>query len=306
MKVLLSSIGSRGDVQPLLALAIELRSLGHLPVLCVPPSGAGPSSRPKKPSKALLSNRLLWKLDERSWNRLFRSTINEERIALGLPPIETVPRHVSTDRPWLAADPLLGPAARTQDLEITQTGAWLLSGLAPLPDDLERFLADGAPPIYFGFGSMQASPERSRLLVQAARAVGRRAILSRGWAHLRPDDGGHDCFPVGDVNHERLFPRVAAVVHHGGAGTTATAARAGTPQLLIPHLYDQYYWAHRVARLGIGGPALRASRLTLEALISALQRSLEPQMAERARVVAPRIEPHGARIAAERLVREFG
>lgn len=414
MKVMLSSIGSRGDVQPLLALAIELRSLGHDPVLCVPPNfrawieshgvsfapigpdvqegsrrlaqgrGAGRSTRPKKTSKALLrnlgrrtardyfratldaargsdliltagvlqvagrtvaealkiphvyaaycpavlrsadhpppkmrsrirsqslprlANRLLWKLDERSWNRLFRATINDERTALGLPPIITVPRYVSTDRPWLAADPLLGPRARTRDLDITQTGAWLLSDMAALPDDLERFLAEGAPPIYFGFGSMQASPERSRLLVEAARAVGRRAILSRGWAHLTPDDGGKDCFPVGDVNHERLFPRVAAVVHHGGAGTTATAARAGTPQVLIPHLYDQYYWAHRVRRLGIGESGPRAAQLTLEGLVSALRRSLEPQIAERARAVAPRIEPHGARIAAERLVREFG
>jgi len=102
-----------------------------------------------------------------------------------------------------------------------------------------------------------------------------------------------------------LFGRVAAIVHHGGAGTTMAAARSGKPQVVVPHNYDQYYWARRVARLGIGMSGPQAKDLEADRLVDALRRCLEPEVASAARTLALRIELYGARNAAERLMKEL-
>jgi len=254
-----------------------------------------------------LANRLLWKLDERSWNSFFLSSVNEQRAALGLAAVAHVPRYVSTDAPWLAADPVLGPSATyPSNLRVTQTGAWLLPDPAPLPDEVEKFLNSGAPPVYFGFGSMVAASQPGPLLVETARAIGRRAIIYRGWGELGLLDGRDDCISVGDISHERLFGRVAAIVHHGGAGTTLAAARSGKPQVIVPHNYDQYYWSRRVSKLGVGVSGPEAKHLTANALVKALRDCLRPEVASKAQSLAFRVELYGARNAAERLVREFG
>lgn len=123
---------------------------------------------------------------------------------------------------------------------------------------------------------------------------------------LSPIDAGADCISIADVAHEQLFPRVAAVVHPGGAGTTTAAARAGEPQVIVPHRYDQYYWAHRVENLGVGVSVPHVTRLCVDRLAGALRRCLTPETTARALTLAFRIELRGARIAAERLIEEFG
>jgi len=403
MKILLSSIGSRGDVQPVLALALALRAHGHEPRLCLPPNfkdwiesygltcipigpdlkkltgGTAPKSPPPSaaPSpeqrRALAGhtirsqfpvlieaargcalvigagalqlatrsvteslgvryvfaaycpvtfpspdhppprfgvhhslsltaeeNLALWAEEEQSWNDLFGAALNEERAKLGLPPVDRVLHHVLTAQPWLAADPVLGPAGASE-LQIRQSGAWLLRDRTPLPEVVERFLADGAPPVYLGFGSMRATDETSRILVEAARALGLRSILSQGWGELAPIDAARDCLSIGDLAHEALFPRVAAVVHHGGAGTTATAARAGAPQVIVPHNYDQPYWAHRVEMLGVGARGPASDRLSVESIVTALRACLQPETNARAQALAARVQPDGARVTAELL-----
>jgi vancomycin aglycone glucosyltransferase len=122
-------------------------------------------------------------------------------------------------------------------MEVVQTGAWMISEETKLPEEVEEFLADGEPPVYLGFGSMRASDQTGRVLIEAARALGLRSILSQGWAGLMPSDpkDADDCLSIGDLNHAKLFPRVAAIIHHGGTGTMQTAARAGTAQVIIPH-----------------------------------------------------------------------
>jgi vancomycin aglycone glucosyltransferase len=249
-------------------------------------------------------NRLLWKASDRSWHRLFGEVLNEQRQLLGLPPVGSVPRYIATERPWVAADRVLtsGVASR---IDHVQTGAWIFPDARPLPDALEKFLADGDAPIYFGFGSMLAKPETSRVIVDTVRALGRRAVILQGWGDLQPIDAGADCLSVGDVNHQRLFARVAAVVHHGGAGTTTAAALAGRPQVIVPHLYDQYYWAERVRTLGIGVRGQNGTRLDSAGLVRAVRACLKPAVVEAAQALAPRIERRGARIAAERLVADF-
>jgi vancomycin aglycone glucosyltransferase len=109
------------------------------------------------------------------------------------------------------------------------------------------------------------------------------AVVSQGWADLAPGDSGKDCLSVGDVNFEKLFPRVAAIVHHGGAGTTTAAARAGRAQVIIPHFYDQFYWAHRVHQLGVGVSGPTRDDLTVDALVQALRACLRPEVTCRLR-----------------------
>ena len=118
-------------------------------------------------------------------------------------------------------------------------------------------------------------------MIQSARALGRRAIVSRGWADLSLVDDEPDCLAIGEVNQQALFTRVAAVVHHGGAGTTTAAARAGAPQVVIPQIYDQHYWAQRIHHLGIG-TAHAPGAPTTDSLTSALEHTLQPDVAARA------------------------
>lgn len=144
------------------------------------------------------------------------------------------------------------------------------------------------------------------MLIEAARALGLRSILLQGWAGLTPGDTGDDVLSIPDVNHAKLFPRVAAIVHHGGAGTTTAAARAGTPQVVIPHNYDQFYWAHRVQELGAGISGPLRDDITADNVAQALREALQPEVKTRAEELASRIELNGTRIAAERLANEFG
>ena len=111
--------------------------------------------------------------------------VNANRARMRLAPIDDVLRYVVTDHPLLATDPTLTGAAVTDGLTVTQTGAWMLEDSSPLPRELEAFLDDGAPPIYFGFGSMPVAAGIGDVLVEAARTAGRRAIISRGWAGFR-------------------------------------------------------------------------------------------------------------------------
>jgi vancomycin aglycone glucosyltransferase len=162
-----------------------------------------------------------------------------------------------TDRPWLAADPTLGPWPDPADEGVFQTGSWILPDERPLARELDAFLASGAPPIYFGFGSTRAPQDAGPVILQATRTMGRRAIVSRGWFDVSLVENQADCLSIGEVNVHALFSRVAAVVHHGGAGTTTAAALAGAPQVVIPDRYAQHYWAQRVHTLGIGAACTR-------------------------------------------------
>lgn len=249
-----------------------------------------------------VDNRLLWQLDALHMQEHFGATLNGHRAAIGLPALDNLRDYALTDRPWLATDPILDPW-RPADLDVVQTGAWLLRDERPLPAAVVEFLDAGAPPVYLGFGSMpmRASRDLARTAIEAIRAQGRRAVVSRGWADLAPIDDRNDCLAVGEVNHQALFGRVAAVVHHGGAGTTTTAARAGAPQVVVPQGADQPYWATRVRDLGIGaahdGPAP-----TTESLSAALEGVLTEQTCARARSVAAAIRTDGTAVAATLLM----
>ena len=251
----------------------------------------------------MTDNRVLWDLDAQSINALFGEALNTHRASIGLPPVDNVRDYVFGDQPWLAADPTLAPWQEPADLDVVQTGAWILPDERPLPAELEAFLDAGTPPVYVGFGSMpmRASKDVARVAIEAIRAQGRRALVARGWADLALIDDQDDCFAVGEVNQQALFGRVAAVVHHGGAGTTTTAARAGAPQVVVPQAADQPYWAGRVADLGIGA-AHDGPTPTTESLSAALRTALTPETRARATAVAGTIRTDGATVAAKLLL----
>lgn len=265
-----------------------------------------PMERPLHPLPPdVTDNRALWELDRRYAKELFGEALDTHRAAHGLPPVDDIRDHAFTDRPWLASDPVLDPWTESADAAVVQTGAWTMPDERPLPAGLEAFLDAGEPPVYVGFGSMsmRSSQDVARVVVEAVRAQGRRAVLARGWADLSSIDGRDDCFVVGEVNHRALFPRVAAAVHHGGAGTTTTAALAGAPQVLVPQGADQPHFAARVTALGIGaahdGPAP-----TFPSLSAALTKALTPETRARARAVAATMRPDGATLAADLLLKE--
>jgi vancomycin aglycone glucosyltransferase len=246
-------------------------------------------------------NRVLNDLDVQSYNVLFGAMLNTQRASIGLPPVDNVRAHILGDQPWLAADPTLAPWQEPADLDVAQTGAWILPDERPLPAELEAFLDAGTPPVYVGFGSMRAPKDIARVAIEVIRAQGRRALVSRGWADLTLIDDRDDCFVIGEVNQQALFGRVAAVVHHGGAGTTTTAARAGAPQVAVPRMVDQPYFAGRVAELGIGA-AHDGPTPTTESLSAALRTALTPETRARAAAVASTIRTDGATVAATLLL----
>ena len=395
MRVLLSTWGSRGDVEPMMAFAVQLRALGADVRMCAPPDfseqvaridvpmvaagqsvralvhGAKPASaadaprvaaelvasqfdtvaaaaegcdalvatglmpagqrsiaetlgiqyvcvtftpgvlpsphhsplpRPGRPfPPGVTDNRVLWDVDAERVQALYGAPLNAHRASLGLPPVDNVRDHVFTEQPWLAADPILAPWPGSTDLDVVQTGAWILPDERPLPADLEAFLDAGAPPVYVSMGSVRAPADVARVAIEAVRAQGRRVVVGRGWADLALIDDRDDCFVVGEVNQQALFGRVAAVVHHGGAGTTTTAARAGAPQVVVPQIADQPYWAGRVADLGIGA-AHDGPTPTVESLSAALRTALSPETRARASAVAGLIRTDGATVAAKLLI----
>jgi vancomycin aglycone glucosyltransferase len=398
MRVLLSTIGSRGDVQPLVALAFQLRALGQEVRLCAPPdfrewieglgisfvslgpevrSTAKPSPAQVRPSAmqirqmmegtvaaqfetippaaqgcdvvvaanalqiaarsvaeqmgiryifaaycpitlpsphhapprvlawtpkdATADNRTLWAEDAQRWNERWGPALNSHRASAGLAPVTDVRSHILTDGPWLAADPTLAPWPEPADPDVFQTGAWILPDQRPLSPELETFLEAGEPPVYFGFGSIRAPEDLSKTMIEAARALGRRAIVSRGWADLSLVDNEPDCLSIGEVNQQALFQRVAAVVHHGGAGTTTAATAAGAPQVVVPQHYDQHYFARRIngLEIGTGYPPVVP---TTDTLAVALSYTLRPEVAARAQSIAKAVRTDGAKTAAQRLM----
>lgn len=140
------------------------------------------------------------------------------------------------------------------------------------PPELTDFLAAGDPPVYIGFGSMPDSKPQAttRLFIDAARQAGRRVVILTGWAGMRADDAPESVYFLKYAPHNWLFPQMAAVVHHGGAGTTASGFRAGAPTVIVPHNADQPFWGRRAAELGVGTKPIRRGRLTAGKLAEAL------------------------------------
>jgi sterol 3beta-glucosyltransferase len=183
------------------------------------------------------------------------------------------------------------------------TGYWFLQAppdWAP-PQRLVDFLADGEPPIYVGFGSMAGrdSQHMGRTIIDAVHRAKVRAVLATGSGGLAADEVPPDVFMVDQVPHDWLFPRVTAVVHHGGPGTAAVAIAAGRPQIICPFMADQPFWGNHLHRIGLACPPMRSSALTATALADAIRTATsDSSMATRAQTLASRLRAENGTAAA--------
>ncbi|MEZ0161341.1 MULTISPECIES: glycosyltransferase [Streptomyces althioticus group] len=234
------------------------------------------------------ANRAAGRFSLRMADRVYGQAVAQLRRRLALPPAtpaEVRRRQERANWPVLHGfSTALVPRPSDWRPGLDVAGTWWphLTPGARLPSRVEDFLSAGPRPVLVGFGSM-ASGEGERLseiAVRALRLAGLRGILQTGSAGLAAD--GDDVLTVGDVPHALLFPRLAAVVHHGGAGTSAAALRAGVPAVTVPVAADQPFWAGRLAALGAATDPIPFRSLTAERLTDSLRRVVRQQTYSRA------------------------
>ena len=258
---------------------------------CAVPSRAMPPPTVRSQGLPRWVNRLLWDVGVPLGGLMLRGSINDGRRRLGLEPVANPLAQLGQHRVIVAADRDLAPLADDVPARVVATDAWILDErVLDVDPRIEAFLGRDLPPLYVGFGSMVARSARTVVAhaIDAARALGRRVIVAGGWAGLeRYVTDSDDVLAVSAVPHAAVFPRVAAVVHHGGAGTTDAAARAGVPQIVLPHILDQFYWAHRVEQLGLGPRGLPVDLVTADVLADRIATALEDRsIYERTRALA--------------------
>jgi UDP:flavonoid glycosyltransferase YjiC (YdhE family) len=228
---------------------------------------------------------------------VYAGPVHSLRRRLGLPRESIRTLRTRQDSPahptFHGFSPVVVPRPRDWPSQLEVVGYWWPErpeGWQP-PPELVDFLAAGPPPVFIGFGSM-APGQGERLtapILTAIRATGVRAVVQAGWAGLEVP-GADDILSIGPLPHDWLFPRVAAVVHHAGAGTTAAGLRAGIPAVPVPVLADQPFWARRLHTLGAGTTPIPLSRLTADRLAAGLREATtNPHLAARAAALSARL-----------------
>ena len=244
----------------------------------------------------------------------YRPFVNDFRRRLGLSPYSAARSYRALrSTPMLGAySPSLIPHPADWPESVHVTGNYFLepeAGWQPTPE-LQAFLAAGDPPVYIGFGSMGGrNPEQlARLILEALAKSGQRGVLLTGWGGMRTESVPAHVFVIDSAPHSWLFPRVAAVVHHGGAGTTAEGLCAGVPTVIVPFVFDQPFWGARVKALGLGPEPIPQKQLTAERLAAAITRAVtDSSMRQRASAygAAMRAE-HGVGNAVKVIKHYFG
>lgn len=269
-----------------------------------------------------LLNRLVWTISQQVvvW-QLQRREDNALRRESGLRPLPffggPYARQAREEMPvYYAYSPTVLPRPADWPERMQVTGYWFLDpppGWQP-PDVLLQFLRAGPPPVSIGFGSMASRDADAtlRLVLEALELSGQRGVLLSGWAGLGKDHALPEyAFAADHLPHSWLFPQMAAVVHHGGAGTTGAGLRSGVPAILVPLTADQPSWARMLHALGVGPAPIPFQTLTAERLASAIRQAVsDPAMRQRAADLGKRIQQEdGLRRATEsftRYVEQFG
>lgn len=241
----------------------------------------------------------------------YRPFVNQFRQRFGLRPVRSADFYRT-----LTSVPLLGaysPAVirRPQDWpgNVDITGYWFDEAQTDWlpPADLQAFFAQGEPPVYIGFGSMAGRDPRhfAETVLEALGQSGRRGILATGWGGLNALNVPENVFVLKEAPHGWLFPRMSAVVHHGGSGTTAEGLRAGKPSVIVPFIVDQLFWGKRVQALGVGPEPIPAKRLTSASLAEAIDRAASnPVLRERAEALGSAIRAENGVQTAVAIVRQ--
>lgn len=235
------------------------------------------------PTLGFIYNKLTYPLAEWIFWRMLHPVVNRWREEmLNLPPL---PKK-ALFKDWVIQNktclygfsPKVIPRAPEWGDEVHITGYWFLEKPADWkpPAGLVDFLESGSPPVFIGFGSMvDRNPEEVTEKVLKALALSRqRGVLHTGWGSLGNGNLPDDVFKIDSVPFDWLFPKMSMVVHHGGAGTTATGLRAGVPSVIVPFFADQHFWAWRVRELGVGPKAISRKKLSAERLATAINEVL--------------------------------
>jgi UDP:flavonoid glycosyltransferase YjiC (YdhE family) len=252
-------------------------------------------------------------LDQAFWQffRPFQNTWRKKKLGLPPLPIGGPARKIRESAPTvLGYSPSVVPPPADWPPTVLATGYWFINeppGWSP-PAGLIDFLDAGPAPIYIGFGSMPDKDARqtTQLIADALRITGQRCVLLSGWSGLGREQLPETVFPVDSIPHSWLFPRMAAVVHHGGAGTTAAGMRSGVPSILTPYAADQFFWAHRVEELGVGPRSVSYHALTAGKLAEMIHQALADQgMRERAAAFGRRIEAEDGVVRAVEYISKY-
>lgn len=209
----------------------------------------------------------------------------------------------------VAASPHITPPPSDLPKNHRFTGAWFLDDSDyKIPSALQGFLNSGKRPVIISFGSMGGTreAETARILIEAVELSGQRAVIQAGWGNLQsPEPPKSICF-VEYVPHNILFRQGICVIHHGGAGTTASACRAGVPSIVIPHLADQPYWGGRLFRLGVAPRPLYRCDMTAKKLARRIRLvTLSNSMTDNARALGEKISAEDGLKTATELIETF-
>ena len=257
-------------------------ALGIPAVLASPvplePTGAFPCPGVWSRGKGVWLNRMSYTLLrlQTAMVRGVHSRFRKKALGLGPAPLLSAPGHIAGKRvPRLyGVSPTILPRPADWPQDAALTGAWSLEGAQPWwPDEaLATFLRAGEVPFYLGLGSMPVENPEALLgqVAEAAKLARVRVLVSAGWAGLEAEDMPEHLFGIAEAPHARLFPRMAGVLHHGGAGTTHAMFAAGKPGMALPVIADQPWWGERIAELGVGPRPLPVKKLTTAKLARAL------------------------------------
>ena len=226
-----------------------------------------------------LTNQLFW--------QFFRKPVNQFRDnILNLPPTN-IWQNAFTKMEDAKVNYLIGcsPSITSKPKDwsnrVHLTGYWFLdapSGFIP-PTDLVEFLKAGSAPVYIGFGSMAGEEAQNiaEIALAALAKTQQRGIFLSGWGGIKRSDLPDTVFQIDNIPHSWLFPQMACIVHHGGAGTSAATFRAGVPSVIIPFFGDQPFWAYQAAKLGVSPPTIARKNLTVDCLARAIKNAVENQ-----------------------------
>ena len=242
----------------------------------------------------------------------YRPVVNDFRQRFGLSPYTTASFYrVLTSTPLLGAySPTVIPHPPDWPDSVHVTGYFFLDAQADWqpPAELEAFLDSGNPPVYIGFGSMAGrNPEHfAAIVLEALAKSGQRGVLLTGWGGMHAMSVPDNVFVVDSALHSWLFPRMAAVVHHGGAGTTAEGLRAGVPSMIVPFIVDQPFWGKRVKALGVGPEPIPRNKLTADRLAHAIRVAVTyPEMKQRAAALGEAIRAEDGVGNAVNIVKQY-
>lgn len=243
-------------------------------------------------------NQLSYPLLMEAFGLVFHQPINQfRRSQLHLPtlPFGTIYRRIDrASTPVIYGySPLVVPRPANWSDRLQVTGYWFLeqpTNWQPSQALLD-FLAAGSPPVYLGFGSMSGGDTaQTEMILQALKQTGQRGILLTGWGGIVPTDLPDNVFLLNSVPHDWLFPQMAAIVHHGGAGTTAAALRAGVPSVVVPFFGDQPFWGDRVMKLGTSPSPIPKAELTVDRLATAITTAVtDSRMQQQAQMIGAAI-----------------